>query len=216
MYNKRIINLEIPSYNAMNFLEIYRLPQVYLNQALNITQHLQKSLSLQTLNLELDQLNNLISEIPGGSILNTINQSVEYSEINTTSAINNIMDIVKNNCEMFEDDSLLQSKLESVISNVFLNLANQEKNSYVFYHEKLSYKTSYSYHVIFVIDNMESGLSVFPISFNVNVDSGYENLHKNSINDLQSYKIKISGINFMISKNNELTEIMERVTENTL
>jgi hypothetical protein len=55
-----------------------------------------------------------------------------------------------------------------------------------------------------------------PISFDVNVDSNYENLNKNSINDLQSYKIKISGINFVISKNNELAEMMERVTESIL
>jgi hypothetical protein len=123
----------------------------------------------------------------------SVNQSVVTQ---TNSAVSGMIDQVLEFLKTVVGVALGTASVEQMsaaITDAFTNLKTQEGDAWIFWEKKTANKTSYSYCILFAIQDETTGRLMFalPMSMEIEVDVSFERVLWITVEDKETYSVKI-------------------------
>lgn len=199
MLNTRPRNIMLLTDEQLNFTEIFAIDNLKVaRQAFQMSQFFQQAVVVKgkdDIEFDVGKAVEMVKQNPKYALieykdqtLTQKNEAVEAMVEQVLGLLNAVMDIALGKTQ--------QEQLRESITNVFTNLAPQERDAWIFWSKEEAHKVAYQYNILFAVQNVDTGYFLYgvPMGMTIKADVSKEQVLFIKLKDKVSYSVRVQTL----------------------
>lgn len=189
-----------------NFADIFAIDKIeYVEQAVALAALFNNALDMQTGIFDMAKAREIISvynrDLPPEdaryklAIMHELQTTLSQSNNVVSAMVDKVLEAIKSAIGVALGTTSA-AQLTSAITDAFTDLKEQEGDAWIFWQKKTANKTTYSYTILFAIQDATTGrfMMCLPMSLLIEVDIAFEKVLWITLQDKTSYSVKVDAM----------------------